>query len=479
MHRPAADTLPPPARPDSAAVPPPSEGLAFTGRATAALAGFLSDRGLGDWRIYHVTGHRLYDLHRHLDALGEGDAVWERTGDLMSGAEGFATLNHDDESPAPGQLPGAAAEAGRADEQVDGADVRPTGCLHLRRHEVAMARWTWFDPTEGRMRGINLYAAPTPGHLSRLRGELLGLRRKAGASVWQVVRGEPWADGPRRPRDARSAEELVLPDDLRKRIDRDVVSFFSPDVAALYRDLKVPYRRGVLLHGPPGNGKTSLIRLVGARLPEVPILVLRPAHQFDSDDLQTVIERWTDQAPAVLVIEDLNWLLKEVNVSTFLNLLDGIETVVAPDIDDLGGEATGAGGGGLLLIATTNHPDQLDPAINNRPGRFDVTIEIANPDAAMRLEFLTRKLPGIERRVVDELADGSEGLSFAHLQELLRQSGLLALADGRGGRTADDLRAALKTLRAGSEDAARGFPTKPQVPFGLQHVRKNRRTVLP
>lgn len=451
---------------------PPSDGLAFTGRATAAMAGFLKGRGLGDWRIYHVTGHRLYDLHRHLDALGESDAVWEQTGELMRGAEGFATLNHDDEGPPPGH-PLANLEG-----EADAADVRPTGCLHLRRHEVVMARWTWFDPTEGRMRGINLYAAPTPGHLSRLRGKLLDLRRKAGASVWQVVRGEPWADGPRRPRDARSAEELVLPDELRKRIERDVVSFFSPDVAALYRDLKVPYRRGVLLHGPPGNGKTSLIRLVGARLPEVPILVLRPAHQFDSDDLQTVIERWTDQAPAVLVIEDLNWLLKEVNVSTFLNLLDGIETVVAPDIDDLGG-TTPAGAGGLLLIATTNHPDQLDPAINNRPGRFDVTIEIANPDRALRLEFLRRKLPGIDAAVVEELAVGSSNLSFAHLQELLRQSGLLALSDGRGGRSAEDLRAALKVLRDGSDDAARGFPTKPQVPFGLQHVRKQKRTVLP
>ena len=467
MHRDARDLLPPTDSPDA----PPSEGLAFTGRATAALAGFLQDRGLGDWRIYHVTGHRLYDLHRHLAALGEPDAVWTSTGELMAGAEGFAMLSHEEDAP-----PHVAPSENSADQ--DDAEVRPTGCLYLQNHHVAVARWAWFDPAEGRMRGLSLYAAPTAGHLTRLRTELLDLRRKAGAAVWQVVRGEPWADGPRRRRDASAADDLVLPDELRKRIDRDVVRFFSPEVAALYKDLRVPYRRGVLLHGPPGNGKTSLIRLVGAKLPEVPILVLRPAHQFDSDDLSTVIERWTDQAPAVLVIEDLNWLLKEVNVSTFLNLLDGVETVVAPEADDLGGQSPAAGGG-LLLVATTNHPEQLDPAINNRPGRFDVTIEIPDPDRPLRLEFLQRKLPDIDSEVVEDLAEESSGLSFAHLQELLRQSGLLALADGRGGRTADDLRAAMKTLRAGHDDASRGFPTRPQVPFGLQHVRKNRRRTLP
>jgi SpoVK/Ycf46/Vps4 family AAA+-type ATPase len=67
-----------------------------------------------------------------------------------------------------------------------------------------------------------------------------------------------------------------------------------------------------------------------------------------------VIRRWTRQAPAILIIEDLNWLLEQVNVSTFLNLLDGIDS---------------RAGNGLLIIATTNHPNELDPAINNRPGR--------------------------------------------------------------------------------------------------------------
>ena len=104
-------------------------------------------------------------------------------------------------------------------------------------------------------------------------------------------------------------------------------------------------------------------------------MILARAKGSDSDDLEGVIRRWTQQALAILVIEDLNWLLEKLNVSTFLNQLDGIESPVK---------------GGLMLIATTNHPERLDPAINNRPGRFDVVLEIRPPDRRHRWWFLRR-----------------------------------------------------------------------------------------
>ena len=59
---------------------------------------------------------------------------------------------------------------------------------------------------------------------------------------------------------------------------------------------------------------------------------------------------------------------------------------------------------GLLRIATTNHPDELDPAINNRPGRFDVVIEIPNPSPALRRTFLDRNLPDVDEAVFSGVA---------------------------------------------------------------------------
>ena len=218
--------------------------------------------------------------------------------------------------------------------------------------------------------------------ISACTAQLESCRHDGGAAVWQVVRGSAECDGERTPRDRRAGEDLLLADSVKSRIETEVIRFFDAEVAELYREMNVPYRRGVLLHGPPGNGKTSTIRHIGASLPQIPAMILRPAANFDSDDLQQVLDRWRRQAPAILVIEDLNWLLNEVNVSTFLNLLDGIDSNVT---------------GGLLLIATTNHPHKLDPAVNNRPGRFDVVIEVPCPGPRLRAEFFRRKWAGAGR----------------------------------------------------------------------------------
>jgi hypothetical protein len=170
-------------------------------------------------------------------------------------------------------------------------------------------------------------------------------------------------------------------------------------------------------------------------------------------DACNVLRQWRQQAPAILVIEDLDWLVRQINVSTLLNLLDGVDS--------------DAGAGGLLLIATTNNPQELDPAINNRPGRFDVVNEIDRPDEDMRRELLRRKLPETDSATLDAVAEATDGLSFAQVMEVLRLSGFAAIAAGRSQRTEDDLLEAAKTVSATNEDARRGFPIKPDAPFGL------------
>lgn len=401
--------------------------VVLTGRAVAAMRAYLDDRGLSDYQVFHCSYHDLNDIDHHIGAL-EPAARWEPHA-FLPDCEPLTLLTRDERS----------------------AKLWPSGFLQLDRFHVVLARWYWMEKNNAAV-GHWLIAAPSAEHYFKLHREVESRRHEGGAAVWQVVRGSPDSDGERTPRDCRAGEDLLLAESIKSRIETEVIRLFDAEVAALYREMNVPYRRGVLLHGPPGNGKTSMIRHIGASLPQIPAMILRPAANFDSDDLQRVLDRWRRQAPAILVIEDLNWLLNEVNVSTFLNLLDGVESNVT---------------GGLLLIATTNHPHKLDPAVNNRPGRFDVVIEVPCPDQALRTEFFRRKWTGATMESIERIAAATDRLSFAHLQEMMRLSGFYAMLAGRRQRTEEDLLKAAKILQGAQADADRGFAPKPEVPFGL------------
>jgi ATP-dependent 26S proteasome regulatory subunit len=86
----------------------------------------------------------------------------------------------------------------------------------------------------------------------------------------------------------------------------------------------------------------------------------------------------------------------------------------------------------------------------------------------MRLEYLHAKLTSVDPATLQKTTELTDGLSFAHLQEIVKLSGLLAIHDGRDCRCEAHVLSAVRQVVESHENAVRGFPARPEVPFGLR-----------
>jgi len=214
-----------------------------------------------------------------------------------------------------------------------------------------------------------------------------------------------------------SFDDLVLSGSLKDVIRADFRQFL--DARQRYESLGVAWRRGVLLIGPPGNGKTHCVRALvkELKIPSLYVQSLSSQYYTSEQLLMDVFERARRLHPCVLILEDLDALVTSDNQSFFLNQLDGFEKNV-----------------GLIVLATTNHPDRIDPAILDRPSRFDRKYHFGLPGLDERRAFLSlwhAKLAAETHwpsEAVDELAVATEDFSFAYLKELVVSSVLRWMA---------------------------------------------------
>jgi hypothetical protein len=223
-------------------------------------------------------------------------------------------------------------------------------------------------------------------------------------------------------------EDLFLPQDIKTDLKSLVEGFLTSK--DFYVKNKIPWKRGLLLYGKPGNGKTSLIRTIISVYNFKPVTIVPEA---TNDTIREAFSYAQEQSPSLLYFEDLDSLLeKSVDSSSFLNLMDGISSQ-----------------NGLLVIATANDVKKLKKNITDRPSRFDRKFEIPLPTQEMAYIYLKRWFGNlINVSKCKELAKYAQqnDFSYAYLKELYISTMFEALSHNRKSPTANDIKNALISL---------------------------------
>jgi AAA+ superfamily predicted ATPase len=258
---------------------------------------------------------------------------------------------------------------------------------------------------------------------------------------------------------ATECEHLVLDTPMSLDIQQQVQSHL--DNGDMYRQLGVPRRRGFLFVGPPGTGKTMMIRKLVrdsyAKRPELTFWRMDTTRHTDDFTVARCFHLAQQAAPSFIILEDLDSLTRETSVTRagLLSQLDGL----APKEN-------------ILVLGTTNNPAQVDPALLHRPSRFDRVWKFDLPDQALRLQYLQWAFDGMSHSVLQEVSSKTHGWSFAYLNELRISARILAIDNNRTSTAADDVHGAFNLLnrqfgacRRGHEDSAgrgnMGFKSAP------------------
>jgi hypothetical protein len=244
-------------------------------------------------------------------------------------------------------------------------------------------------------------------------------------------------------------EEVVLPESVLHRVERHTV-----DVARHRMQLQAAgqhLKRGLLLFGPPGTGKTHTTRYVIGRLTGSTVLLLSGR---SLTLIGAVAGLARDLQPAVVVLEDVDLVAEDRGYGP------GSSPVLFELLDAMDGAAADAD---LLFLLTTNRADLLEPALAARPGRVDVAVEIGLPDADARrrlLELYGRGVPlSLEASDVEAAVERTAGTTASFIKELLRRAVLEALteSDELGEVTGAHLSRALDDLLDSSQQVTRAL----------------------
>lgn len=227
------------------------------------------------------------------------------------------------------------------------------------------------------------------------------------AGIYEVVWNSSLANFTLKKQPFKTDELYHLPSPEITDILTDINNFWERQHK--YKQYNFIHKRGILMYGDPGCGKSGIIQLISQKLIERNGIVINVKDQEDLESFSSFIGTFRKVEPnrfIVVILEDIDSIAGESGYQTskLLNILDGVKQIE-----------------GVVYIATTNYPEKLQERITNRPSRFDRRYKVELPNADIRRTYIKNKLTdndlsGIN---IEEWVEKTEGMSLSHLKEVV------------------------------------------------------------
>lgn len=274
------------------------------------------------------------------------------------------------------------------------------------------------------------------------------MAKKAGGNSMMFGMGKSNAKVYVKSSDGIKFTDVAGEDEAKENLKEIVDYLHNPDK---YREIGASMPKGILLVGPPGTGKTMLAKAVAGEA-NVPFFSMSGSEFVEmfvgmgASKVRDLFSQAKEKAPCIVFIDEIDAIGKkrdgqlggnderEQTLNQLLTEMDGFE-----------------GNNGVIILAATNRPESLDPALL-RPGRFDRRVPVELPDLKGREEILkvhAKKIKFYENVDFEKIARMASGASGAEIANIVNEAALRAVRDGRKAATQEDLEESIEVVIAG------------------------------